>query len=286
MEPIKLALTGFVLGITSVIPGISVATMAVVFNVYDRLINVIVPNVKKILSAWLFWLPLVIGGGAGIIFASKVFSELFEHYHIPTYWFFIGVIIGSLPTVYSRTLNNEEAKTDDTSVQKKLKLPSLPSIICAVLALSAMILMSLLKPEDGITAYTDLTLSLFILLMLVGALGAVAMIVPGISGAFVLLVIGFYRTIILAVSEFNIPLLIPVILGACLGLFAGATLVRFLLAKVPRETYGAVLGLVAGSIIVLFPGGFGDEVWIIVSVVCLLVGFTASFLMGRRKISD
>ena len=276
MELIKLALIGFVLGMTSIIPGISVATMAVAFNVYDRLINVIVPDVKKILGAWAFWLPMVIGGFAGIIFASKVFTVLFENYNIPTYWFFIGVIAGSIPVIYSRVC--------PTTEQKGFTLPSLPSIICAVLALAAMAAMAMLKPEETITVYTELTLPLFGLLTMAGALSAIAMIIPGISGAFVLLVTGFYRTVLNAVSDLNIPLLIPVVLGACAGLLLGAAFVRLLLAKVPKQTYGAVLGLVTGSIFVLLPdGGFGEGVGIVISVVCLLGGFAVSFLMGKQS---
>ena len=105
LELIKLIAIGFVLGIVAIIPGFSVATMAVVFNVYDRLINVIVPNFKKILGAWSFWLPLGVGALTGIFSSSKALSALFENYYVPAYWFFIGVITGSIPLVYSRVCN-------------------------------------------------------------------------------------------------------------------------------------------------------------------------------------
>ena len=276
MEPIKLTAIGFVLGITAIIPGFSVATMAVVFNVYDRLINVIVPNVKKILGAWMFWLPLVIGGIAGILFSSKVLTALFNNYYVPTYWFFIGVIAGSIPLVYSRVCK-------PSSPQAKFALPSFPSVVCCILAVVVMVFMAVLRPEEGTAVYTEFTPQLFGLLVLAGVLAAIAMIIPGISGAFLLLVIGLYRTVIQAVSDLNILLLIPVALGAIAGLLAGAAFVRFLLSKAPRETYGAVLGLVAGSILVLYPGGFGEGIGVAVSAACLIVGFVFSFFAGRQK---
>ncbi|MCL2759914.1 MAG: DUF368 domain-containing protein [Treponema sp.] len=276
MEFVKLTAIGFVLGITAIIPGFSVATMAVVFNVYDRLINVIVPNVKKILAAWLFWLPLIIGGAAGLFFFSKVFTVLFDKFNIPTYWFFIGVIAGSIPLIYSRVC-------DHSQEQKGLKLPSLPVIICFVIAVGVMVFIAIIKPEEGAVVYTELTLHVFGLIVLAGVLSAIAMIVPGISGAFILLVIGFYRTILQAVSELNIPLILPFILGAIIGLLVSAAFVRFLLLKAPRQTYGAVLGLVAGSILVLFPGGFGSGTVIIASVICLITGFALSFIFSRQK---
>ena len=276
MELIKLTAVGFALGITAVIPGFSVATMAVIFNVYDRLINVIVPSVKKILGAWLFWLPLVIGGIAGIIFSSKVFTVLFQNYRVPTYWFFIGVIAGSIPAAYSRVRK-------ESSGQTKFSLPSVPSIVCCILAIGVMAVMAVIRPEEGVQVYTDPAPSLIGLLVLAGALAAVAMIIPGISGAFLLLVIGLYPTVFQSVNDFNLPLMLPVLLGAVLGLFISAAFVRFLLLKAPKETYGAVLGLVAGSILVLYPGGFGEGTGVVISIICLLAGFALSFIFGRQK---
>ena len=270
---IKLTLIGFVLGITSIIPGISVATMAVAFNIYTQLINTIVPDIKKLFGAWKFWLPLVIGGITGIFFASNIFTVLFNNYEIPTYWFFIGIIAGSLPAVYLQV----------SSAKNKLRLPSFPVVICVFLTFALMVIMTILRPEEGPAVYTELTLPLFGILMVVGALSAAAMIIPGISGAFVLLILGFYRTVLQSVSDLNIPLLIPVILGAVLGLMLGAALIRFLLSKAPRLTYGAVLGLVIGSIVVLYPGGFGSGIaGIIVSIGCLFAGFAVSFMMGKK----
>ena len=117
-----------------------------------------------------------------------------------------------------------------------------------------------------------------------GAFAAIAMIIPGISGAFLLVAIGLYRTALQSISEFNFPILMPLILGAVLGLFAGAAFVRFLLSKAPKETYGAVLGLVIGSVFVLFPGGFTDGISIIFSVLSFLFGCGLSIFFGRKKI--
>jgi putative membrane protein len=280
MEIIKLAGIGLILGMITVIPGLSVGTMAVVLNVYDRLIGIITPNIKKIFAEWKFWLPLVLGGAAGLVFFSRVVTILYENFPLPTVWFFIGVIAGSIPLVYSRV------RRPDSSMQGTPCTPSLPSAICAAAALAVMIVMAVFRPEEGTDLYTEITPRLFGMLTLGGALAAIAMIIPGISGAFLLLVAGMYRTVLQAVSDLNVSLLIPVVIGALAGLLIGAALVRFLLSKVPKETYGAVLGLVAGSVIVLFPGGFGDGVTIIFSVLSLLAGCAISFFMGKQNQSN
>ena len=145
-----------------------------------------------------------------------------------------------------------------------------------------MALTAFLRPAEETYVYTELTPALFGTLFAGGILAATAMIIPGLSGSFLLLVIGLYRTIVQAVSYLNILLLIPVALGAGIGLLAGAALVRFLMAKVPRETYGAVLGLVAGSVIVLYPGGLGSGVTLIFSLVSAVTGFAISFIAGRK----
>jgi putative membrane protein len=271
MEILKLLSIGLALGILVVIPGLSTGTMAVVFNVYDRLIGIITPNVKKIISEWKFWLPLIIGGVVGLAFISKVITVLYDKYPFPITWFFIGVIAGSLPLLYGRTKPPEK------------KLPALAPAICAVLALAVMIVMAVISPNEGTAVFTELSPRIFALLVLSGIFSAIAMIIPGISGAFLLLIIGLYRTVIQSVSDFNVPLLIPFALGVIAGLLAGAALVRFLLSKAPKETYGAVLGLVAGSIVVLFPGGLGEGNIVIISVVSFIAGAVLSFLLGRKK---
>ena len=270
MELFKLAGIGLVLGITTAIPGVSTGTIAVVFNVYDRLIKTITPNIKIILAAWKFWLPLVIGGVAGIFLFSRVITFLFNNYFVPANWFFIGIILGSLPMVYKKAAQGGAA------------LPALSSIICCVLALTLMAVMAIHKPAEGSVSWTVLTPQVFIILFAGGALAAIAMIVPGISGSFLLLVTGLYRTILQAVSDLNLPLVLPVALGAIMGILSGAAFVRFLLAKVPKETYGAVLGLVAGSVLVIFPGGFGSGITILFSVLSLLAGGSISFFVGRQ----
>ena len=219
IESVKLFFIGIILGVANVIPGVSGGTLAVVFNVYDRLINVISLNVKKIISEWKFLLPLALGMGVGIIGFSKILTFLFENYPMQTNLFFVGIIAGSIPLVYRKI------KSSIQEISKKNKKPYLSTIICFLVALAIMIVMTVFKDiSDSSVIYTELSGSLFLLLLVSGALGAVAMIIPGISGSFLLLAIGTYATVIGSVSDFNIPLMIPTAIGILLGLFFGAYL--------------------------------------------------------------
>ena len=256
MDFIRLIVIGVILGVANVIPGVSGGTLAVVFNIYDRLISVITLNVKKILSEWKFILPLVVGMGLGIILFSKAITFLFENYPVQTNWFFIGIILGSIPMIVKRLMVASTASSSETG-----KIP-VSAIVCGVLALAVMAIMTYANvAESGAPIQTELTPLLAVKLFIGLACATIAMIIPGISGSFLMLVVGVYSTVIAAISDLNIPLLIPAVIGGVIGLLGGAKLVRFLMAKVPAQTYGAIMGLVLGSILVIFPGFGGSAPW-------------------------
>ena len=280
MDFIRLIVIGVILGVANVIPGVSGGTLAVVFNIYDRLISVITLNVKKILSEWKFILPLVAGMGLGIILFSKAITFLFENYPVQTNWFFIGIILGSIPMIVKRLMAASKASFSDAR-----KIP-VSAIVCGVLALAVMAIMTYANvAESGAPIQTELTPLLAVKLFIGLACATIAMIIPGISGSFLMLVVGIYSTVIAAISDFNIPLLIPAVIGGVIGLLGGAKLVRFLMAKVPAQTYGAIMGLVLGSILVIFPG-FGGFATVATSILAAAVGFVVSFFAGREKIES
>ena len=144
--------------------------------------------------------------------------------------------------------------------------------------------MAVFWPAEGTDVYTTLTVKLFTMLFLGGALAAITMIIPGISGSFMLLAIGLYETILGAISDLNFAILLPVALGTITGVLSGAAIVRLLLAKVPRETYAAILGLVAGSVIVIYQkGNLKDSPGIIIPALFIIAGGALSFFMGKRE---
>ncbi|MBQ4332146.1 MAG: DUF368 domain-containing protein, partial [Spirochaetaceae bacterium] len=151
-------------------------------------------------------------------------------------------------------------------------------------ALGVMAVMTYLEVSDaGAPIQTELTPVLAVKLVVGLAFGTIAMIIPGISGSFLMLVVGIYSTVIAAISDLNIPLLVPAVIGGLIGLLGGAKLVRFLMARVPAQTYGAIMGLVLGSILVIFPG-FGGFSTVATSLLAAAVGFVVSFFAGRERI--
>jgi putative membrane protein len=236
----RIFLSGMVIGIANAIPGVSGGTMAVVLNVYDRLIVLVSLNLKKVLRDLPFALLLVAGAGTGIVLFAKIMSGLFDSYPVPTTWFFMGLIVGSIPFIARRTRG-----TGSVPVKSVL----------GTIAVVVMIITAFFRPDEGAgQAITALDPAVFQFLFLASVAAAAAMIVPGLSGSFIFLMLGAYRTVIRAVSDMNLPILLPVALGAGAGLLAGAALIRFFLARRPDVVYAVILGLVVGSLVPVFPG--------------------------------
>lgn len=312
MQAIKLTLIGIVIGITNVIPGVSGGTVAVVFGIYDKLIELISLNIKKVFSLWKFWLPLAAGIAAGIVLFSKLMRLFFNLYPAAAHWFFIGLIAGCIPFL-AVTVKKESARSStvahtpfapasstavpDGSTAKSALFLSVGVPRIAVLCAAAALLIVLNKlnakqsfysgqsePTSQTIVQTLPTFFLCAKLCAGTALAAAAAIIPGISGSFLLLILGIYNTVIQAVSDFNIPLLLPIAAGAAAGLLGGATFIRFLLAKAPSYTYSGVLGLTAGALAVLYPG-FPAGAEAVFSVLLCAAGFAAAFFSTRRNLS-
>ena len=312
MQAIKLTLIGIVIGITNVIPGVSGGTVAVVFGIYDKLIELISLNIKKVFSLWKFWLPLAAGIAAGIVLFSKLMRLFFNLYPAAAHWFFIGLIAGCIPFL-AVTVKKESARSStvahtpfapasstavpDSSTAKSALFLGVGWRRIAVLCAAAALLIVLNKlnakqsfysgqsePTSQTIVQTLPTFFLCAKLCAGTALAAAAAIIPGISGSFLLLILGIYNTVIQAVSDFNIPLLLPIAAGAAAGLLGGATFIRFLLTKAPSYTYSGVLGLTAGALAVLYPG-FPAGAEAVFSVLLCAAGFAAAFFSTRRNLS-
>ena len=246
MDMVKFVIFGAIVGVANIIPGVSGGTMAVILKIYDRLIETLsLKNVKKNLP---FIIPLGIGAAVGIVLFSKAIEFLLGNYPMATNFTFMGLILGSIPMIFQRARGEKmEAK----------------GMVSFLVALVVMVVIALLKPAESnaVLALTPLNL---LILFGASAISTFAMILPGISGSFVMLVLGVYTTVLTSISGvFTWPIdgvtwhcvgmLIPVGLGCIVGLIFGSKLVDVLIRKQPQATYFAILGLVVGSLLAVFP---------------------------------
>lgn len=264
MEHILNVLKGMVIGIANAIPGVSGGTMAVVMKVYDRLIDAVSLNLKKLKTNWKFILTIGIGALLGVLLAAKVLSFLFETYNVPTQFFFMGLILGSLPMIWKEA----------TSEKRFSPVNIIPFIIGAALIVGISMLAGV-KNE----VYTELTPALFIYLVISLAVAAMAMIIPGISGSMVMTVLGGYSTVITAINDLNIPILIPVAIGVAIGILGGAKLISIMLKKWKQPVYFVIIGLIVGSFYTIYPRDFGFNLQGIIAVAVFLIGITIPAVM-------
>lgn len=240
MEHVVNVLKGIVIGVANAIPGVSGGTMMVIMKVFDRLLGAVSFNLKKLKENFWFLLTIVIGMGIGVILSSKVLSICFERFYVQTQFFFMGVVLGSLPMIYK-----------EATKEKKLTPVHL---IPFAIGVAVIIGVSLISSSTGAnTVRTTLDVSTFIYLVIVSIIAAAAMIMPGLSGSLVLLILGGYQTAIQAVDEMNIPILIPIAIGVIIGIVACAKLITLCLKKWQRGTYSVILGLIFGSFYAIFP---------------------------------
>ena len=240
MEHVVNVLKGIVIGVANAIPGVSGGTMMVIMKVFDRLLGAVSFNLKKLKENFWFLLTIVIGMGIGVILSSKVLSICFEQFYVQTQFFFMGVVLGSLPMIYK-----------EATKEKKLTPVHL---IPFAIGVAVIIGVSLISSSMGAnTVRTTLDVSTVIYLVIVSIIAAAAMIMPGLSGSLVLLILGGYQTAIQAVDEMNIPILIPIAIGVIIGIVACAKLITLCLKKWQRGTYSVILGLIFGSFYAIFP---------------------------------
>ncbi len=376
MNNLLAALYGLVFGIANIIPGVSGGTMLVVFGCYHKVCRALSLNFKEIKKNIVFLVFFGIVAVLGIVGFSFVISALFADFPIPTYMFFMGLIVGSVPLIirnatvkekfkpyciapflaaivlvvglsmlekggasepytlshdidngnYSLTIENNSDRTiksweirlEEGGVDPKFTVSGAKLIQKHSLSEKLMELFTDVPdpfntfiPEEGavipphekavihcdfygggaeslslanmkLTVSYAMDLPFFLTLFFASLIAAVAMIIPGVSGSFIMVLLGTYSTVIGAIKNLDIMVLVPVAVGVIIGIVFGARLISFLLKKYRLTVFSAILGLVVGSIYAIFPEGFGLNLPTLIGAVTFLAGAAVSYIVGKK----
>ena len=237
------ALKGFAMGAANVIPGVSGGTIALLTGIFNELIESL--NSLMSVSTWKlllkgefkeFWktihgtflLWLAIGVVLSVFSLAKLMEYVLAHYPVQTWAFFFGLIIVSAIFMLSDI--------------KGWKGSNLCWLIGGV-ALGAFI--CLLSP-------TETTSDLWFI-ALCGAIAICTMILPGISGSFILVLLGKYEYVMKAVSELNIPVLLVFALGCVIGIVAFSKFLHWLIGKYEKQTLLVLIGFTIGALVKVWP---------------------------------
>ncbi|TKJ17099.1 DUF368 domain-containing protein [Candidatus Woesearchaeota archaeon B3_Woes] len=265
LETFLVMLRGFFMGIADIIPGVSGGTIALITGIYSKLIDTVSKisdfvlslikldkkNIKKNFKKIDFWfiLPLIIGIALAFLILSGVITFMLKSYTASTYSFFFGLILASSYFVY-----------------KKIKKINTKTITFFVIGLIFAFFFVDLGVTDKIGhSYSTLFFS--------GALAICAMILPGISGAFILLLLGQYEYVLNIIHNLEILKIIIFIIGAGTGLLLFSKLLNYLLKKHKSPTMAFLTGLMLGSLRLPYQNITQNLTSPLPSIIIVLIGF-------------
>ena len=238
-----LFLKGMGMGAANVIPGVSGGTIALITGIFERLIDSIKSfdlkaiqllfkfRIKELIKHTdLFFLIAVLSGALVSVFSlAKLLEFLFANYPVYVWSFFFGLILAS---VYF--------------VGKTIERWTLSVIITFIIGTSIAIALSVLSPATQNDS--------FLYLIICGVVAICSMILPGLSGSFVLILLGNYELVMIqAVSNVDIRILFPVAIGAGGGLILFSHILSWVYKKYKNHTISILTGFILGSLAILWP---------------------------------
>ncbi len=260
-------LKGIGIGMANIIPGVSGGTIAVITGVYDELVDSF-GNFFKSEGGWrrnLFFLtPVIVGILIGNVALARVIGYLFEVAPGPTNFGFIGLILGSTPYLAKRAGLRE--------------LRAWHPLLFAA-GLGVVLWMGLAPRPEASPPIVEVDLAAAALIFAAAFVGSIAMIIPGVSGSFLLLLIGMYTTLQNGFSTLNVPIVALFVVGTLTGVVIVSKGIAGLLRRFHGSTYAVVIGLVIGSVVAIFPG-FGEGVMVFADLGALAVGVVISLILG------
>lgn len=254
---------GFVIGVCMLVPGVSGGSMAIVMGVYNEMISAVSHLTDRFRVNTLILSQFLLGGLVGIFLMSKPMLKLISLWEFPVMYFFMGAILASILPLYK---NVRVAKI-------KFK-----NIIVATIGLLIGLAM-LYIPKEFFNIDSISTPYEFLLMLMAGIILAIALILPGISGSYVLLIFGLYSTTLQAIESLDFFFLSPIIIGVVVGTLLTTKTLDYLMNKHPQFIYMLIIGFVLGSVVQLFPG-LPPESQLIYSLIGVIAGFAGVIVLS------
>lgn len=281
---IKSVLKGIVIGIANIVPGVSGGTMMVSMGIYDKLIHCITHLFSEFKKSVKFLFPIAVGMVIAIVGSSFALKELFARIPIQTNLLFVGLILGGLPAIGKNV---------------KGKRIRIGHIIAALVFFALVAGMAAMGETEGASADLSFSVGNMLVLFVVGVITSATMVIPGVSGSMVLMLMGFYKPVLLTITNFITALvhldmngilagcgiLIPFGIGVVAGIFAIAKVVEIVFDKYPLYAYWAIIGLIVASpvAIVLMNLKVFSQMTVfsaVTGVIALAVGLFAAMKLG------
>ena len=277
---------GLAIGVAFIIPGVSGGTMAVLLNLYDKIINSINNLTKKFFESFKILLPIALGAVLAILICWYPFKLAFEHIMIVMVTLFAGFILGGLPGIF------DEVKG------VKVKPVHIIAMIISIVFAVGLGALSVLFELNIQSLYDSRPWWLYILVLLAGIISSFALVMPGISGSMILIVLGFYTPTLNLIDNFlawtdvwaSISILATLAVGVVIGVLLASKIIAFFLNRFRTGTFYAIIGIIIGSLIAIYYNyeiydyylTVGVRWWeILISGIALVIGGAVSYLIVR-----
>ncbi len=279
-----LILKGAIIGVANIVPGVSGGTLAITLGLYEKIISTINNFFKDFKNNLKFIISIGIGIGLGLLLVSKLIIFSLDNYPLPTNFFFIGLILGGLPIIFNK-IKDKEGR--------------ISNFFILIFVFTFIIGLTFINDTNTLVSFKNLNFFGYFKLFIVGMIGAATMVIPGISGSFILMTLGYYKPILDTFNnltifyklEFqevlnNIFVLLPFGFGIIIGILLIAKLIEYFFQKFETKTYYAIIGFVLGSIIIILKPLLTIKLKTIIIVNCLslfLLGFIIAYYLGERS---
>ena len=272
MNGLKRFLIGLILGVANIIPGVSGGTLAMSLGIYEEIIIVVSNVFKNFKKNVLFLLPIGIGIVISILLLSKVINYTLDHYEFETILFFVGLILGGIPTL----LKNTNASTFKPK-----------NVFISLICFSIVFGLTFISSNNIEIDLTNINIVIFIKLFFVGVIASATMIIPGISGSFILMLLGYYKPIVETISALtnfsmifhNLLILIPFLIGVLIGIVLIARIIKYLLKQYRIETYYGIYGIIISSVVVILMSisNIPSLIGVLIGLFLLILGFKITY---------
>lgn len=287
MPIFRTGIAGVLMGLANLVPGVSGGTMVLVMGLYDEFVSSVADATRLRFTrrSFIFVAIMVMCAGAAIGGGAGVMKSLIGNHRSAMYALFIGMTLGGAPLL--------------VRMLKPVKTSSMIGIAAGITLMAAIAWFNPGEPPDkeaikaaGFVVQVDYSRDL-----VAGVLGIAAMVLPGISGAYMLLVMGRYEMILGAISEGKhwllsggsdgdivgvLQVVVPVGIGVIIGLVGLSNLLKWLLHKYPDSTLGVLLGILLGSVIGIWPfGESSTAVDYAIGVALSLGGLAGTFALSQ-----
>jgi len=283
-----LMLKGGGIGTAMIIPGVSGGTLALILGIYEKLIYAISHVFRKFKSSMGILIPVLLGAAIAFLALAHPINWCLANALFPTVLFFFGAVLGGLPMLF-----------------RKVKTAQMHTSYAVVAVATAALVFGLLFSSEGNSvSFAHIGIIQYFLLIIIGAIAAATMVIPGVSGSAFLMTIGYYKPMIAVIDNMKndmftaVKVLAPFAVGMVLGIFFIAKVIEFLLAKYEIHTYWGIIGFVIASAAVIVIQNFWqvDGVWMsikdvlagtsvlqyILGVVLCAAGFFLAFKLGDQ----